>query len=632
MDYPRRVGGSGKTVYRRDYKSFRGVDFSSPPERTDAAHSPDAVNIMSDDSGALVKRPGYRPVGKYDGRIFGIHRFEDGGVTRLLVHAGNTIWLHGASPKALISGVNEERSVSAVCGGRLWILTGREYLVFDKDRIDRVRDIAYVPTVKIGCDPATGAGTLHEAVNLLSDRRRLCFLGDGETLSYMIDADGYDSVESVTVNGCARSFSEDPGKKSVTFQTAPSKPPVPGQDNVEVVYRKSAEGNAEAIERCRVIGLFGAGGADADRLFFSGNPKRKNVDWHCGISAPGYGVDPTYVPDTSFACIGSDGCGIVGYRRLGSYQVILKEQNDQDASMFLRSGGLDAAGETCFYLTQGASGIGAAAAGTLANLGDEPLFLSKQNGICGITTSELEVKASVQNRSWFVDSRLKREKEPEKAFAAEWKGRYLLALNGHVYVLDSRQAKTYREHSGSGYVYECFFWDNVPAVCFCESDGELFFGTRDGFLCKFSTDCSDDSAVYRDISGGGEETAVCAWWTTGTEDDGFMGRRKKCLDRQCAVLLRQTGASASVGLDVSVDGGDWTSAAEFVPDCRFSFEKADFSDWSFFTCRSARSFCVGKKLGKYTTLSLRVKNCVIGENLLCEGITRSFFIDKKLKG
>ena len=608
------------------------MDFSSVPEKVSDERSPDAENICIDRNGCLVKRPGYRIYGKYPDRINGIHGFSKNGRSMLVVHSGDSLWLHGSIPKLIYSGIGNKSSFSVVCEDRLWILTGSRYLMFDGNNAVRVKDIAYVPTVKVGCEPASGAGTVYEAVNLLSDLRKIRYTGDGVTATYLVDSDGYDEIESVTVNGEKVFFSEDIGKRTVSFSYPPSEPFVAGQDNVEIVYRKHIEGNAESIESCSVMGLYGLGGADSDRVFFTGNPDRRNMDWHCSVSSPKFNVDPTYVPDTSFARVGSDSCAIVGYRRLGAYQIIVKEQNDQDASVFLRRSGIDSGGMPYFALTQGTSGIGAVSAATLANLGDEPLFLSKYRGICGIALSQVKENASLQNRSWFVDSRLTGEKDLHRAVAVEWLGRYCLFVNGRVYVLDSRQSKTYREHSGSSYVYECFYWTGVPAICACELDGDLFFGTEDGLLCRFNTDLSDDSGIFRDSISREEERPINAFWTTAFSDDGQMGRWKKTVSRQCALLTRGIKGGARISLDMSTDGEPWENIVCFEPEGSFSFGNIDFSSWSFETAQMPQALGVGKKPGRYIAVAMRISNSVMGQNLLCDGFTRSFYVDKKLKG
>ena len=631
MEYARRAGAP-RSAFRREWRDFRGVDFSAAPEQTDARHSPDAVNVMVNDGGELTKRPGFRALASYGKRIWGIHRFAADGRTMLVVHAGSQLWLHGASPRLLYSGVYGGRSSSVVCMGKLWILTGREYLVFDGETVRRVSEIAYVPTVRIACDPATGAGTAAESVNLLSDRRRITFVADGTTETYLVDPARYDGVVSVAVNGTAADYSEDPGRRTISFPAPPAAPAVPGQANVEVVYAKRVPGYAASIERCRRMGLFGIGGADSDRVFFTGNPSKRNVDWHCEISAPEYTVDPSYVPDDSFARIGADGCAVVGYRRLGRYQIVLKEQDDQDASLFLRSGGVDGEGRAVFALTQGASGIGAGAPGSLANIGDEPVFLSRSNGVCGVASNELTQVTTVQNRSWFVDRLLQAEADRQEAVGVEWRGRYLLCLNGHAYVLDSRQSRSYREHSGSGYLYECFYWEGIPAVCLCEADGDLYFGSKKGVLYRFNTDLADDCAVYRDIEADGSAAPIPAYWTTGDDDDGFLGRYKKSLPRQCAMLLRTSGAASGVRLEISTDGGGWVPAAEKIPRGAFDFSAVDFRAFRFETCRPARYAAADKKPGRYVTMRFRVSNDRLGEDLPVAGIAREFTVGKKEKG
>ena len=107
----------------------------------------------------------------------------------------------------------------------------------------------------------------------------------------------------------------------------------------------------DSINRCRFATIFGLG--NDSRVFFSGNPDAPNTDWHSGL------YDPTYVPDVSFCRIGADSSAIMGYLKQGDSLLILKADDDQDATVYLRTAALDDSGEPVFPVQQGMAGVGA---------------------------------------------------------------------------------------------------------------------------------------------------------------------------------------------------------------------------------------------------------------------------------
>jgi hypothetical protein len=143
------------------------------------------------------------------------------------------------------------RSTSFVCADKLWILTGAEYLVFDGESLKEAAEIAYAPITSISKAP-NGGGVAFEAANLLTNRRRNRFTADGTAKAFQLDFSPVRSVESVTVDGAAVSgFTVDTAKGVVTLASAPNKPAVTGEDNVEISFTADTEGYTETIGKCR---------------------------------------------------------------------------------------------------------------------------------------------------------------------------------------------------------------------------------------------------------------------------------------------------------------------------------------------------------------------------------------------
>lgn len=621
----RYLGGRSTTRYNKQYTGFRGVDFSVPPEKVDAQHSPDAVNVMLDENGNLIKRPGYRVLtNQLPGVPVALHVLGN----ELIVHCsyidvgGRIDHLYSYTKKTILSGIKASaHSTSVVMNNKLWILTGEEYLCYDGKDVKKVAEIAHVPTIAISCDPKTGGGKTLEAVNLMTAKRKIQYIGDGTMHTYCIP-EGYNKIISATVNGVEQSYLPEDATH-IRFAEAPPAPEVTGQDNVVITYEKINNEALEFINKCRYMGTYGLGGADSDRIFFTGNPEKPNADWHCDISAPKYAVDPTYVPDTSFALLGSDSSAIMGYRRLGNYQVILKEQSAQDSTAYLRSYGLDDKGEAFFSVKEGISGIGCVNPRTLANLGDEPLFLSAFDGVCAVVNSYVTQATSIQNRSWMIDAKLKNE-ILKTAFALEWKDKYLLFASGRVYLLDSRQNKTYKERSNSSFVYEAFYWEGINATCAVEINGEIYMGLNGNMLGKLNTDLDTDGK-YRDKFDvyNGDERAIKAYWTTPFDDDNYPTRTKSINAHWLAVQTNGTIGDVVLSYRTQSDN-EWKLLRDSKPEKNFNFYAVDFDQFCFDSAKPVGDTPIHSKIKKYLRLQLKVENNVIGQNLPLGGIFKSF--------
>lgn len=607
------------TLCVTSYDRFRGVDLSTDPALVDTSRSPSAPNLISDAGGYPEKRPGWRTVYRIpDGaRVNGLHRLPlaSGGDVRI-VHAGTKLYrVDGDTLTMLADNVNDDRSTSFVQGGKLWILTGGEYLVFDGTTLQPVGEIAYAPLTTVSALPAGGGMTL-EPVNLLTPTRRNSFLADGIATAYHLDTAPIASVDAVTVNGSpVTAYTADTAAGIVTFSAAPAAPVITGEDNVVITFSVSDESREPVIEQCRFAAGFGFGGDTGERIFFSGNPAHPNADWHCEIHRPDLLPDPAYVPDTSFALVGSDANPILGYRRIGERLAILKAENDQDATVFFRDSGLDGENNAVFPLSQGVAGAGAVSPWSIANLGDEGLFLSR-HGVYAVATQAYTSHYCLQNRSYFVDSRLTGEPHLEEAAAVQWNGLYLLALNNVCYVLDGRQDRSYKPQSMGDFVYECWYWTNIPARCWLEAEGLLWFGTSDGRVCVFR---SDEVRMNRYSD---DDAPISASWATRADDDGCFARLKSIPLRGSAVMIKpNTRSSVRVTVRTERDFGvDVHTASTNILD----FSDLDFEHFTFETGDTPQIIPLNRKIKRYKTCQIIVANDEVNEGFGVYGIVKRF--------
>lgn len=615
------------------YSKFRGVDRASDPTDIDNSRSPYAPNLISGADGFPEKRPGWRVLATVEEPVNGIFWARLGEASSFLIHGGTRLYSwgggDGVSPVQLMEGLTSGKSVGFVFQDKFYLLTGGEYIVWDGETAQDVFAVAYVPRVLIGRAPS-GGGTTYEAVNLLQKKREVGFLPDGTSTVYQLPSTGIDSVDEVLIGEAEKAagtdYTADLEKGTVTFTTAPKKPEddggVAGQDWVHITYSVTAEGYAQRITGCTIATTYGYGGPD--RVILSGNPDHRNTDWTSGHQ------DPTYFPDLGYDQVGSSAAAIMGYARVGEYLAIIKEPDGQDNTVFFRSAALSE-DEVIFPKRQAIVGIGMAAKNTVAVVDDEPLFLSP-SGVYAITSNALTAERTVQNRSWYVDNVL-REEDFSGAVAASWDNRYFLAVGGRAYLLDGNQDKTYKDRTNGDFVYECYQWENIPAVCLLSKDRDLYFGSADGKVCKFNLDI-DNMTRYSDggtLSGAVVEggAAIVAQWATKADDDGDFMTRKVLLKQLSGVQIKPyTRSGVDVLFRTDADFGIFAIHADMDI---FDWEDIDFSRFSFNSNDAPQVVPFRTKKKNYITLQIIVRNSAVNEGFGVLGIVKRFVRGKPVK-
>lgn len=586
------------------YSQFRGADFSTDPSLVEPSRSPLCTNIMADSGGMPEKRPGWETLHQMDGQVNGLYSGVWGGETKTLAHVGTKLYLFTDNPETapaeLLTGLYNHKSRGAFMAGKLWIVTGREYISYDGSTAVKVTSgSCYVPTIIIGRQP-TGGGSPYEDVNLLTARRKESFQTDGTTktfkLSGTVDAG---TTTKAWVWGAETSAFTVSGD-SVTFTAAPAAPDAGAADGLVIEYSHTVSGAADAINKCDIIAEFGLNGDN--RMTVSGNPDYPNRDWVSGYN------DPTYFPDLGYSVLGSETTEIMGYARVGAYQAIIKRDNGQESTVFLRSGQLGEDGGAMFTTQPAMSGVGAVSKGSFASLLDDPMFVAG-TGIHAISVSDMSGNRVTQNRSFFVNARLT-EEELAEAEAVVWKGLYLLSIgNGHVYVLDGRQEKSYRSAALSDYVYEAYYWDDVPARIWLrveDAEGEnLYFGTEDGRICRFRT-------VHGRTRYADDEEPIRAVWATKYDDDGTPSRYKTLLKKGCCVTLKPQSRSSGVVYVRTDRSGSELAIAQGEMDI-FDWEDIDFERFTFNGDDSPREIYLQKKINKYKRMQIIVRNEQLNE-------------------
>ena len=607
------------------YEKLKGVDFSAHPSLVDSSRSPYCLNMMPDGSTNPVKRPGWETVYSLDGEVHNIWFCTIDKIKHTICHCGDKIYLLDGIPTVLVSGINNAKGCGfyALKGekGGFYILTGKEYLVFDGEKIEDVAKEAYTPLVTIARAPG-GGGESYENINMISYQRRENFIGTENDLIYQLGSDNIDSVDKVEVLNQDASRTELVKGTDYTVNLAIGKitfvkahpAVIAGQDNIFVTYTKITEGYKEKIMGCTICTLYGLGGEN--RVFLSGNADCPHKDFWSGV------FDPTYFSDLDYATIGSGQTAVMGYLKMGEHLGIVKESNGQDTTLFMRSVSADSDGRAVFSVQSCIGGTGAVSKHCFAVMNDEPMFLSSR-GVFAVVSGVITSQKMLINRSYQVDAKLTAEEKMEDAVGCVWKDFFIVSVNGNCYLFDTRQivtAKTNEKNSR----YEAYYWNNVPANCFAVEKDVLWFGTKDGAVCRFKTE-ADGKECYSD-----DGQAVCAVWKTPVEDEGRIDRFKTLYRKGCLVTLIPFEAS-SCKVYYSIDGGIKKLVQQKTLDISSMFPKVDFARLTFNTNSNPKEIYFYTRCKRYKRIQFIFENSEVNEGFGIQGITKLYRIENYSK-
>lgn len=635
------------------YDDFRGVDFSQDPTLIDRHHASDMLNMISQDGGAPVKRKGWEVLDStYEEEVNNLWSFymsgqrwyvaaigqdirefkRDTGFAETVAHTNANA--DGKRAGFFVSFLSED-----VTKQGLFILNQTEYIqcVAGEEALEITEVDPYVPTVIISRDPtgAPNAGTVLEDVNLLTRERIEQFTntvsgGTSTNTAFLCTAE----INTELPYSAKYLDSSDGTWKEATIQsvsgatvtlTAAYTPDPTTEDNIRIQYYATGADKSDRIKKCTVSANYNQ--STVDQVFVSGNSDFPQYVWY---SQEG---NPTYFPDLNYLFVGGSGTGVMGFMVISSYLAIVKEQSGQDATVFLiysdeleisttdTEGKTTSEKQTIYKCQQASVGIGAISKYCNSALNDEPLFLSN-NGIYGMVSTSITSEKVIRQRSRFLNTRLCAEANLDKAIACTVKNYYMLFINDHGYILDGRHV-TNDSSGNTNYSYDAYYWDNVPAKCVMTFEGELWFGTADGRICRFKFD-DTSMLAYND-----DNEPIKATFALKNDNDNSTSFLKT-MHKKGSLATFAPFAKSSAEIFISIDGEPEESIGSFTFDI-FTFTNIDFSRLTFNSNATPRDQFFGTKIKKYKRLKLIFKNDIVNEGFGIHEVVKSVSYDKYAK-
>ena len=576
------------TGIKRTYADFSGVDFLNEPTLVSITRSPDALNVWKnyrDAQGTCIEtRPGYRKIAQIGNRINGIYIFS---LTKALIHSGTVLYEWSNFPseptsetlKQLYADMNNKRSKYNKLDSKLYINDGKNYLVYDGTILKKVKDEAFVPRTTISRTAGNmGGGETLQDVNLLQPKRINSFVGDGTSKIFYLDAQNIDSTTvTVTVDNKKQTensnFTVDRVNGKVTFNTAPSKPNLSGEDNVFITFSKTISGYEDRINKCTKALLFD------NRMFFTGNPDFPNAVFHSELNNPAYISDLSYYED------GSSDSSITGMTVGNNVLWIFKNLDQNNANVFYHEPTLDLEHGKIYPTKQGNVSVGCYVDST--NFQDDIVYLSRY-GLEGISTEKIDSKQAIAHRSFMVDVKMTNENNYKDAMMTEYQGYLLILVNGKIYLADSRQKYANLDSFG----YEWFYWDftDINPILLKEYNDKLYIGTDNGSI--FILEGTNDNGK-----------TIISYWTTPMDNFDY-NNQLKTTNKRGGLAKIKTIPNGLIKIARRTDKSSEYKYTTRKSANGFSFESLDFRNFSFIT--TDKSYVLYKiKEKKLNELSLK---------------------------
>lgn len=369
----------------------------------------------------------------------------------------------------------------------------------------------YYPTTSIARSPDGKTSTKYEQPNALVNVRINKFLSNSTDKTFVLDFDGNTYsfgdlggfVSQMLANGTFGTphdasgnpitWTYDNANHSITFSAVPHATYKTGVDNIEVRFLTtySTKKTTNKMNEYTSFVNYGFNGLN-DLIFFCNSTEsrfRSKEIW-ISIEQQNEGETKTrlYFDPNNTANLGSN--RKIGYSKIGEYLVSHGIREGNSPVAYLKRASLDENGEMFINSVPTTSQVGALSPKGFANLRDDPLWISEA-GVSSVIIDNITNVQSIQDRGFYINQKLLKEPNLDKALSFVFDNKYFVCVNGNVYIADSRRKSMENKSYSESFQYEWYYWEGLDVQSFIVVDGELLFGTTDGRLMKYKNAESD---------------------------------------------------------------------------------------------------------------------------------------------
>ena len=474
---------------------------------------------------------------------------------------------------------------------KLYILNGTEYKSYDGTTLIDV--VGYRPKIIIGATPSTGAGTEFEGLNLLTGAKRITYNGDG-TATYQLPETAVTSVDAVYVNGVLQTltthYTVNLTTGIVTFVSGPAT----GLDNVEIYYTKGT-GNRSDVVKNRFAFLFGI--AQDTRVFLYGNNDAQNIRINSSLADGVPSVE--YFTSANIDPIGNSSTPITGMER--HHNIILVHKPDETYYSYYDSVNLDGVDFVTFPTSIINDSRGNVAIGQGRVLNNDPFTLDRQ--FIKWYPTDIKDERNMLDMGRRIQKDLDSIDLSKCLTIDKEKSSELFISNGKkiwIYNYGLYHPKTKEQG-----IFSRALLLHEP-TCWLEIDGDIWFGTTDGYIMKLSED-------YVDYNG----TAIVSHWEMNMFDFGASWLNKT-LNKSWITLSAQP--KASVEVQYITDRNAYSTPYNITYHLT-TFDDVDFANFTFLTNYNPQTFYIRLKAKKFAYLKLVLDNDSLTDTFAILGLT-----------
>ena len=576
-----RAGNTERTAVMTDFSG--GVRLGSPYDCENG--SVPVLENMWIEGGILSARPGWRLFCELGGTPHSHCELDSG----TLIHSGGKLYLLSDGNIKEIAETEDLPSIMFPFAQYVYLMTENGYYRTDGETFEEVEP--YVPTVMIDRAADGSSGVKNEDFNLIGRDFTVQFNYSGNGDYLLPEASLADFPPKVVLNGndISESCTLDTEKGIITVNTLLNIGNE-GISNLHVTVRLDEEAKKEEYEKifgCTVWENFGGTSGEGTRIFLSGNPKYPTHCFRSGL------LDPTYFPDTAFELIGFGNERIVAMKKQYDELIVFCESSVHAVCY-------KNAGEAVIFTRRTInSEIGCDLKDSVQLLNNNLVFANRKKGVFMISSTISETENNVVPISVNIEpteTGFFAAAKSGNVWSADLDGKYFLFASGYCFVWDYGRVP-YRNGSDLRAAQRRLCW-----YVFTDTlNGKMPFIYRKS-LCCFT---ENGIAVFGE-SDSDMGAPIVSKIVTAPSGLGAP-RYEKCPVELFAVYKGSGKTAAEITFYHNGEEAAGSSCGKIkLLSSTFSFDRFDWSNFSFLIKKLTRYFKARLRLPKAYTYSVQI--------------------------